>query len=275
MKQFLPFTVIGLLSVAALNSARAAILTAVPMGGPMVHANILYNTDLNRIEVFVEPVVPRMTPLDVSNPVDNFYPLDPWFSILDPSQHGQAFNRQYGFVMDAGTDALPGGVGIWVRKLSSSPGLGLYRYRATDPKAWEPILGTAGTTNVMQWNLSMFHPSAAAPPPCTNSTHSADFEAFAVDLATGQPVAGIAPGSFTLNWTIVPSSRPTLRLTSGLVLCWPSTATNYILECTTVLSSATWVTMTETNQMTVVNGECTLPVNPAGSQQFYRLKRTP
>jgi len=270
MKEFPRPRLVWLLFVAA-TSAQAAILTTVPMGGSMVHVSFAYDAVAGRVEAVVDPIVPQMTPLDASNPADNFFSGDPWFALLDPSQQGLALNRQYGFVMDAQTDPLPQDVGIWIRKTYSTPDLGLYRYRSTDPKAWEPIFGAAGSTNLWQWNLSMFHPAPAAPP--TNGTHSASFEAFAVNLISGEPVPGIGPATFTLNWTIVSSGRPILCIGCDGLLRWPATATNYALECAESPAALTWTSVT--NTPLVQGGQCTRPFDPSVCSRFYRLRRVP
>ena len=88
-----------------------------------------------RLRVTLDPTVPELTPLLVSNPGDGFDPADPWYDLLDPKRQGLAFSRRYGFVMDATTDPLPDGARIWLRKLSSSDGLKIYRYRSSTPKA--------------------------------------------------------------------------------------------------------------------------------------------
>ena len=247
----------------------AAVLTAVPMGGSMVHVNLLYNSAQARLEARVDPVVPQLTPLDVPNPADDFAAADPWFPFLSPSAQGLAFNRQYGFVVDAASDPLPSNTGIWVRLLSCSPGLTTYRYRSTEPKAWEPIFGTCGATNVLQWNLAMFHPAVASAP--TSGSHSAEFEAFAVDLTTGLPIPAITTAPFTLAWTVVPSARPVLELGPDLVLKWPASATNYVLESTLSLSAPNWATVT--NSPSLRDGQRQLRLDLLSAGQFYRLRR--
>jgi hypothetical protein len=259
------------LALASGGLSQAAELTSVPMGGSMVHANVAYHAAQNRLEAHMESVVPQLTPLDVSSPADSFAPADPWFSCLDPTQQGQAFNRQYGFVMDASTDTLPAGTGISIRMLSRTPGVSTYRYRSSaGARSWDPIFGTAGSTNLFQWNLSMFHPAIAAPP--TNGTHSATFEAFLVNTNTGQEVAAIAPAPFTLNWTIVPSARE-LHLAPDHVLTWGVSATNYVLECTDSLAAPSWMTMT--NVPVVRDGKCAVTMECTGTTRFYRLRRLP
>lgn len=270
MKTRFPFlsTSIAAVLVTA-PSIRAAILTGVPMGGSMVHVNFLYNAAQTRLEVRVDPVVPQLAPLDVTNPSDDFDPADPWFGCLSPAAGGLAFNRQFGFVMDAATDPLPANTGIWVRQCSCSPGVRTYRYRSTEPKAWEPILGTLGATNVLAWNLAMFHPAVTTDP--TNGSCSAQFEAFAVDLNTGQALAGMASAPFTLTWSVVPSGRPLLELGPDLLLKWRSDATNYVLESCSSIPAAVWAAVT--NTPSVQEGYCRLPLDSSGQARFYRLKR--
>lgn len=249
--------------------AGAAVLGTVPMGGPMVHVTISYSAGQNTLTARVDPMPTQLTPFDVTNPNDNFAPGDPWFSCLDPSACGLAFNRQYGLVVDALTDPLPLNTGIWIRCLSATPGLGFYYYRSTEPKNWAPMFGTLGSTNVWPWSLAMFHPAVTAP--AVNCTHSANFEAFAVDLITGLQVSSIAPAGFTLTWSDVASGRPTLQLGPDLVLAWPGAATNYVLEASSSPMSGNWQVVTNTPILN--SGRYTLPLGSTNPAQFYRLRR--
>lgn len=261
-----------LLLVCAAPSGGAAVLTSVDMGGSMIHANIAYDAVQSLILVHVDTPMPQLTPLDVTNPADNFAPGDPWFDCLDPSRRGMAFSRQYGFVMDGSSDPLPSPMGIWIRERSATPGLEFYRYRSSaGGKSWDPMFGTAGATNLFIWNRLMFHPAIAAPP--ASGTHSARLEAFAVDETTGQPWPGVAPGQFTLEWTIVPSARPTLELGRDFVLRWPASATNYVLKAADSPNAGTWDVVT--SQPTEANGVRMLSLQAAGSRPFYRLQRVP
>jgi hypothetical protein len=54
------------------------------------------------------------------------------------------------------SDPLPANTAIWLRKLAGPPEPGFYRYSGSAPKAWQPIFGTAGTTNALYWNTDMF-----------------------------------------------------------------------------------------------------------------------
>eukprot|EP00825_Cyclidium_porcatum_P046150 TRINITY_DN7191_c0_g1_i1.p4 TRINITY_DN7191_c0_g1~~TRINITY_DN7191_c0_g1_i1.p4 ORF type:complete len:171 (+),score=17.50 TRINITY_DN7191_c0_g1_i1:565-1077(+) len=146
-------------------AAIGATLSSVPMQGSMVMPMISYSAAEGALRVAVDPAVPQLTPLLASNPLDRFDPADPWYDLLDPTRQGLAFSRRYGFVMNTATDPLPSGTAIWIRKQAGSPELGAYRYRSSAPKAWEPIFGTAGSSNALFWNTMMFHPGITAP--CT------------------------------------------------------------------------------------------------------------
>ena len=252
-------------------SACAATLTNVPMQGGMVMPMVSYHASDGSLDVVVDPTVPQLTPLLASNPGDCFDPADPWYGGLDPSQQGLAFSRRYGFTMDTASDPIPAGTAIWIRKLSSSPGLGAYRYRSTDPKAWEPIFGTAGVTNALMWNGMMFHPGFTAPP--GTGTYTATFEAFLMDNATGQPIPGANSGPFDLNWTSMPDGRPTLCMAPKVVIAWPSSTTNYVLEAADDLSGSGWKPVT--NTPVLLDGQPTVVLDPSEAHKFFRMRLAP
>jgi hypothetical protein len=252
-------------------SVCAAIRSDVPMQGGMIMPMLSYHASGGTLSVMVDPTVPQLTPLSVSNPSDSFNPADPWYDCLDPSRQGWAFSRRYGFVMDTATDLLPAGTAIWLRKLSSSPGLGAYRYRGGANKAWDPIFGTAGTTNALQWDGTMFHPGFTAPP--GTNTYTATFEAFLMDTSTGQPVPGANTGPFVFNWTDVPDGRPTLCAGPNMVISWPASATNYVLEAADSLPSSTWTQVT--NKVELQGEQCSVCLNHCEARKFFRMRRGP
>jgi hypothetical protein len=241
------------------------------MQGGMVMPMLSYNASDGTLHVSVDPTVPQLTPLLISNPGDCFDPADPWYDCLDPSRRGLAFSRRYGFVM-GGNDQIPADTAIWIRKLSSSPGLGAYRYRSSSvPKVWEPIFGTAGSTNALLWDLNMFHPGFTAPP--GTGAYTATFEAFLVNTNTGVPVPGGNTGPFVLNWTDVPDGRPTLCAGPNVVLSWPATATNYVLEAADSLSASNWTRVT--NVPVPVDGQSRVVLAPCEARKFFRMRLGP
>ncbi len=258
------------------TAALTATLTSVPMQGSMVMPMLAYHAADSTLTLQLDPTVPQLTPLLVSNPGDCFDPADPWYGCLDPSRQGLAFSRRYGFVMDTATDPLPSGMAIWIRKLSSSEGLGVYRYRSGVLKLWDPIFGTAGVTNALQWDGTMFHPGFTAPPGI--ASYTATFEAFLLNTATGEPVPDGSTGPFTLNWTVVADGRPTLTitpatLTTNMMVCWPTTATNYVLETAEALAGASWSRVTNTPVLVDDQMGVTVATNAPG--RFYRMRLVP
>jgi hypothetical protein len=258
------------LSVVA-GAVRAATLSGVPMPGGMVMPMVSYHSSDEKIYVTMPATVPQLTPLLVSNPGDSFDPADPWFGALDPSAQGQAFSRRYGFVMDGNTDLLPAGTNIWIRRLSGSAGLSAYRYQETAPKALEPIFGTDGVTNALYWSGNMFHPVFAAPPG-TNS-YSLTFEVYLLDTTTGQEVPGSSSGPLVFTWTDVPDGRPSLNIgvrVLGIVVFWPTSATNWALEGADALPGGTWTPVT--NAPLALEGQTAVVLDPGETREFFRLK---
>jgi hypothetical protein len=255
----------------AAASASAATLASVPMQGTMVMPMVSYSASDGTLHVNVDPAVPQLTPLLASNPGDCFDPADPWYDCLDPSRQGLAFSRRYGFVMDTATDPIPAGTAIWIRKLSSSPGVGLYRYRNTAPKAWEPIFGTAGVTNALMWSGMMFHPGATAP--AGTNTYTATFEAFLMDTTTGQPIAGANSEPFEFNWTSAPDGRPALSLAAKVVLAWSPSTTNYVLEAADSLPASSWTPVT--NTPVLLDGQPAVVLDPCQAHKFFRMRMVP
>jgi hypothetical protein len=238
------------------------------MQGGMVMPMVSYSAAKDGITVMMPSTVPQLTPLLLSNPSDRFDPSDPWFAALDPSRQGLAFSRRYGFVMSGNTDLLPSNRQIWIRQLSGSQGLAAFRYQDTEPKAMEPVFGTRGVTNAMQWNGKMFHPLFTAPPG-TNGL-SATFEVYLLDTTTGEEVPNSSSGSLAFNWTNVPDPRPVLRMTpGGSNISWAASNLAWQLESTDTLDNPTWTTVT--NQPQAGEGETTVNLPEAAPRRFFRL----
>lgn len=256
----------------AVPLASAGTLSAVPMQGGMVMPMVSYSATDGRVRVMLDPTVPQLTPLLVSNPSDQFAPEDPWYDALDPRRQGLAFSRRYGFVMATMTDPLPEGTSLWLRKLHGSPELGAYRYANTAPKAFEPIFGTAGSAPAMAWNGMMFHPTFTAP--AGTNTYLATFDVFVGHATTGEEVAGSASQEFTLQWTTVPDGRPELAIARQVVIRWPVPASgNFVLEGAADASAANWEIVTAPSF--TLEGQHVVLVEPASTTRVYRLRLAP
>jgi len=254
---------------------RAAELATVPMQGSMLMPTVWYHEATDSVTVGLDDIIvtAQLTPLLISHPNDWFKPEDPWFAALDPSQQGQAFSRRYGFVMHAMTDYLPLDRELWIRQISSAAGLSFYDYNDfVSPKTWNPIFGTAGTTNATPWSGLMWHIGVTAPP--STNTYTATFEIFVMNTSTGQAMPNSSSGPFNLDWSCVQDGRPALSLTNlapqQVQLRWPSTATNWSLVSATA-AAANWQTVT--NAPTPTGGSWQLSLPATNQNQFYRLKR--
>jgi hypothetical protein len=271
MKQCL----LSLVLAALAAPLSAAVLTNVPMQGSMLMPTVWYHADTDSVTVGLDDIIvtAQLTPLLVSHPGDSFDPADPWFDSLDPSQQGLAFSRRYGFVMHAMTDFLPFDRELWIRKISSTPGLSLYDYNDfVSPKSWNPVFGTDGASNACYWSGLMWHVGVAAPP--GTNPYSAVFEIFVRDLSSGQEVPGSSSGPFVLDWTNVPDGRPALEITapaSGQVLlAWPAVATNWTLVTAPSPAAALWSAVS--NSPTTINGQSVVELAATNAAQHFRMK---
>jgi len=163
------------------------------MQGTMTHVGIDYlETPAPHLDIHITNTSPVLKPLSVSDPTSHFDPAAAWYDALDPDARALAFSRRYGFVR--GGDLLPEGQTIWIRQLSATPGLEAYRYRLNQSE-FAPLFGTAGSSDVLEWNQAMFHPCYTAPVDLEQC--EAGYEAFVVN-EMGEPV-GLA-AQFTLSW---------------------------------------------------------------------------
>jgi hypothetical protein len=273
MKSSILAVFVGVVWCASLSMpAFGAVLTSVPMQGAMVMPMLSYNAGEGKLRVEVDSTVPELVPLLVSNPGDSFDPADPWHDALDPSRQGLSFSRRYGFVMNTATDPLPAGTAIWIRKLSGSADLGLYRcHMMSLPKRWEPIFGSDGTTNALYWSGTMFHPCAAAPPGATSLT--ATFEAYLLNTATGAEVPGSTSEPFVFNWTNVSDGRPTLSLAPKIVVSWPISTTNWVLETADTPTASNWTLVT--NAPVTLDGQPAVVLDGSAANRFFRMRVAP
>ena len=254
-----------------ISSAQAAILPAVPMQGGMAMPMVAFHADDGRLHVMMPMDVPQLTPLLVSHPGDTFDAAAPWFDSLDPSRQGLSFSRRYGFVMDTLSDPLPAGTAMWIRKISGPPELSYYVYSGSAPVTWEPIFGTAGTSNAVYWNGMMFHPGVTAPPG-TNAL-TATFEIYLINTVTGQEVFGSGSGPLVFNWANVPDGRPALTLGMKVVVAWPITASGYVLEAADAASGAGWTTLSNTT--VALDGQSAVVLEPGAAAKFFRMRKAP
>jgi hypothetical protein len=271
---------------------QAQVLELVPRQGGMLMPEVYYHADSDSVTVdlsalydqYGNPIIAQLTPLLVSNPNDSFDPADPWFAYLDPSRQGLAFTRRYGYDMDVMTDYVPGNRALWIRNLGSSPELSFYDYMDAEynpddaAPTWNPILGTAGTSNAVYWNEGMWHMPVTAPPapPGKTNYYSARIEIYVVNTDTGEEVTNTGT-RFVLTWSDVPDSRPALTInpaaTNKLTVTWPASATNWSLVSATNLSLTNWTMVT--NTVFLLDNQSAVRLDGLAAQQFFRLRRNP
>jgi len=255
-------------------AARAATLTQVPMQGSMVMPMIRYSASMSSLMVMMPTNIPQLTPLLVSHPADQFDPASPWFQALDPSREGRSFSKRYGFMFDSmNTDPLPDNTEMWIRKLSSSPGLDVYRDGTSPaPGVWEPIHGTEGSPVARWWSGTMFHPAFTAAP--GTNTYTATFEVYLVDTLTMEEVPGSAAMPMVFQFTNMPDGRPDLDVGMTVAVAWDAAITNYVVEAAPSLTATNWSLVT--NQVVEADGHKMVLV-PAGEAagRYYRMRRLP
>jgi len=265
------------------------ILETVPRQGGMLMPEVWYHADSDSVTVDLSafydvngyPIINQLTPLLVSDPGDYFDPASPWFDCLDPSQQGMAFSRRYGWDMDVMTDYVPDNRALWIRDLGSSPELEFYNYMDAeyDPDGsaptWDPMLGTAGTSNAIYWNEGMWHMGVAAPPAHAGTTnyYSGTFEVYVVNTDTGEEVTNSSSGPLVLKWTDIPDGRPVLTISNnapgGVVLTWPTSAQDWSLVSASNLNSANWTAVT--NPVILSASQSLVNVESLPVQEFFRL----
>jgi len=116
---------------------------------------------------------------------------------------GKAYGDQYGWLADGFVD--PGfGNGISIQLVSATAGLETYEGGRRMMKAthsYDPIFGTAGSSDVWSWGGAMTHNWYAA---VENGVYSATYRVFVSD-ADGHAVGGFSDAQITLNFNAVPA----------------------------------------------------------------------
>ena len=121
----------------------------------------------------------------------------------------------------------------------------------------------------------MWHVGVTAPP--GTNTYDATFEIYVVDTGTGLEVPGSSSAPFVLDWTDVPDGRPPLNIAAQapgqIRLAWPASATNWAPACASTLSAADWLDVT--NEPVILEGLCTVVLDPSETCLFFRMRLKP
>ncbi len=163
-------------AIALLSLAAAPAMADPSLGGPMSHLLV----SVFQQQVFLSFESPSMSTV-VMQDGDGF---GGDAGVLN----GTGYNAQFGWLAN-GFVSIPPGSGVFVREIGGSPWLSVY-----SEFGFDPILGTAGSDPVWQWNGTMTHNWYATE---VHGRHEVTYEVFVGD-AGGNPLAGWTPGEITL-----------------------------------------------------------------------------
>jgi hypothetical protein len=109
----------------------------------------------------------------------------------------------------------------------------------------------------------------------SNATHTL-YITLPMGARLGTNGTGAVDSTRTLKFTlalILPPSLSVNRSASGIAMSWPTTATNYVLESAlSPLPTASWSGVT--NSVTSVDGTNSVNIGIAGTNRFFRLRKT-
>ena len=202
------------------SQASATVLTTLPTPvdqGGMVHINV--SLQGSGMVVHLDAGTPVIQSMAAWKPGDTLNPASPWYSTLDPTQGAGLFNSQFGFLIDSGSsDPLPDGAKILIDWVSGTAGLKAFRWKNTDPQAFEGILGTDGSSTTWDWSTvsyGMTHPAFVMP--AGSSGAASATLSFTLTDASDVPLPGYTSAQTTLNFTVVPEPS-TAALSVGALL---------------------------------------------------------
>jgi hypothetical protein len=211
-----------------------------PTWMPMTMLNISLNSGKLAIQELSSKSPFNTTPPSfpvLSAPISNFDPSKPWNVIS-----GSAFSRRLGWNPAAGfnaaavTAAFGADAGIWIERISQTPGLETYQAVGTfgvnannsstvDPAAngYAPIFGTAGSSTKWKWDYQMDHNIYAVPAAyltSPNQLFSATYKIYVGDAAGVEiPAAATVSTTTTWGWQGSPLVFPTkINQTVGAVV---------------------------------------------------------
>ena len=102
---------------------------------------------------------------------------------------------------------------------------------------------------------------------------SATFEVYLLDTTTGLEVSASSSGPLVFAWTDAPDGRPSLSIgvrPQGIVVFWPTAATNWALEGTDRLAGGTWTPVT--NAPVTLEGQSAVVLEPGETRKMFRMK---
>lgn len=104
--------------------------------------------------------------------------------------NGKGYNGQYGWLI-SGFWAPPSGGHVWIKRIDQTTGLETY-----DANTFAPLFGTAGSSNLWEWDGTMTHNWYVA---SSYGLYEATYEVYIGD-ATGFALPGLFSDQITLTW---------------------------------------------------------------------------
>jgi len=169
------------------------------ISGAMKHVFISYDS-ASGISSWVDDSLPGDP---ASNPVVlNTFPGESYpgnAAVLDDTY----YSARYGWLANGFINLQPDEA-IWIERVDATPGLDVYEGGMRGMWAmhsFDPILGTAGSSDLWQWNGTMMHNWYATD---AVGSFEATYRVFLGDLA-GNEIAGVASDTVTLTFNAIPS----------------------------------------------------------------------
>ncbi len=170
--------------------------------------------EMVHVEVSLDDSVISIAPVHDGNLELHYFAesYTPPADVLD----GKGYNDQYGWTTSGFWDLPPDAL-VWIEVLAHTPGLQTYeggRRMHKDTHTYAPILATADSPTIWQWDGMMWHHWYAA---SDLGDYEAAYRVYIGD-AQGEPLPGFTPGQVTLSWQYIPApSSAVLTGLAGLV----------------------------------------------------------
>ena len=221
---------VGLLVLVLASTANATIITTTSYWGGevtsspdgtnnMLMLGISFSTSTG-LSVATTASVPTLRALPAG---DTFDPSAVWYSKLN----GNAYNYQYGWSKTSSLSNIPTGDGVWIERLSQTPGLETY-YRGSNfgYTNYQQIFASDGAIwkfgDLNKWP-SMQHNAYAVTNP-TLSTYTATYKVYVGDATNGAEVTNAAGSpayastNVTWTWNATPTPEPSTLVMVGIAL---------------------------------------------------------
>lgn len=175
------------------------------MGAPMIHTDVGFNGSSIGLVQDTSHGVPVLRAL---TPPDSFDPAQPWAVLQHKHYNFQHAWNPMGFI------TLPTDGGIWVERLSHTPGLETFQRPPAAP-AYLPIFQNDGDR--WKWSGGMTHNAYAVLNPALTE-YFATYKVYIGDAVTGAPMPGYGSATVTWQLNVIPEPSTLAALASASLL---------------------------------------------------------